>query len=142
MSSRMAANSRSDLASGSPEVSFFTSAYLNGQRGSYPGASFERSGSFRESIDNRVPPSSVGATRSPAQMPAIEIPSPSNYLTTVQLSLGDQKYTRAGELRRVVGVSPDEHTLRGIQCKALTPAAAEELKRFKASVLETAARAR
>uniref|UniRef100_A0A1D1Z2K0 Chlorophyllase-1, chloroplastic n=1 Tax=Anthurium amnicola TaxID=1678845 RepID=A0A1D1Z2K0_9ARAE len=137
----MAGDSRSELASSSPEGSSFSSAYPNGQRGSYSGASLEKSGSFRESIDNRVLPSAAGATRSPAPVPPMEIPSPSQYLMLDPLSLGDPKNTRVGELRRVLGVSPEEHSIGAIQCKP-TLAASEELKRFKASAIETTARAR
>ena len=125
----MAANSRSDVASSFPETSFYhSSSFPNGQRTPYT------SGSLRETLENRALSSSA--------IPPIEIPSPSSYLTTVQISLGELKYSRTAELRRVFGILPEENSLRNIQCKPLIPSAAEELKRFRASVIETASRAR
>ncbi|MQM03107.1 hypothetical protein Taro_035881 [Colocasia esculenta] len=137
----MTGNSRSELASSSPEGSSFTAAYPNGQRGSHTGASLEKSGCFRENIDNRVLPSGAGAARSPASISAMELPPPAQCLMLEPILLGD-KYNRAGELRRVLGISLEEHSFGAIQCKPLSPAAAEEMKRIKASVLDTTARAR
>ncbi|CAA6668505.1 unnamed protein product [Spirodela intermedia] len=138
----MVGNPRSELASSITEGSSLTAAFCNGQRGSYSGASLERSGSFRESIDSRVLSSGAGGNRTTSPVTAAEIPSPSQFLILDFLSLGDQKYSRAGELRRVIGVSPEDHSFGIVQSKPLTPAAAEELKRFKASVSETTSKAR
>lgn len=138
----MVGNPRSELASSITEGSSLTAAFCNGQRGSYSGASLERSGSFRESIDSRVLSSGVGGNKTISPVTSAETPSPSQVLILDFLSLGDQKYPRAGELRRVIGVSLEDHSFGVVQSKPLTPAAAEELKRFKASVSETTSKAR
>ncbi|XP_078447509.1 uncharacterized protein LOC144716270 isoform X2 [Wolffia australiana] len=135
---RMVGNSRSELATGSLDGPSLTAGYCNGLRGSFSGASLERSGSFRETALN-----SVGAgnrTASPAS-PA-EIPPPSHFLSLDLLSVGDQKFPRSTELRRAIGVSVEDHSLGAVQSRTQTPAAAEELKRFKFSVVETSSKAR
>ncbi|XP_047325282.1 uncharacterized protein LOC124929061 isoform X2 [Impatiens glandulifera] len=57
-----------------------------------------------------------------------------------------QKYTRSGELRRVLGVSlgssSEEHTFGAIYLKPSPPVATEELKNFKDSVQDASRKAR
>ena len=131
----MVANPRSELASG------ITEGHCNGLRASYPSANLERSASFRESIDSRAL-FSVGSNRITSQVSPAEIPPPAQTLILDFISLGDQKYPRAGELRRAVGISLEDHSFSAIQSKNLTPAATEELKRFKSSIVEANSKAR
>ncbi|KAJ0973415.1 hypothetical protein J5N97_021374 [Dioscorea zingiberensis] len=136
----MAGSMRAELASSSLDGSTFSASYTTGQRGSYSGASLDRSGSFRESLENRIMASGPGAARTSS--PMIDVPPPSQYLLLDVISMSEQKYTRAGELRRVLGVSLEEHSFGSVQSKPIPPIALEELKRFKASLLESSLRAR
>ncbi|KAK1263287.1 hypothetical protein QJS04_geneDACA008488 [Acorus gramineus] len=115
------------------------------QRGMYSAASLDRSGSFRESIENRTLNPGPAQSRGSGGALSGEIPSLSQYMSLEQMSLGEQKYTRTGELRRALNVSlgatSEEHLY--IQSnKPIPPVSSEELKRFKASVFESSARAR
>ncbi|KAG1331024.1 hypothetical protein COCNU_02G009920 [Cocos nucifera] len=84
--------------------------------------------------------SGTGTSRNAA--PSMEIPPVSQYLTLEPISMSEQKYSRSGELRRVLGLTVEEHSFGSVQSKPLPPIASEELKRFKASVLESSNRAR
>ncbi|KAG1369685.1 hypothetical protein COCNU_15G000510 [Cocos nucifera] len=120
--------------------STFAATYSGGQRGTYSGSNLDRSGSFRDSLENRIMVSGPGTSRNTA--PSMEVPPVSQYLTLEPISMSEQKYTRSGELRRVLGISVEEHSFGAVQSKPLPPIASEELKRFKASVLESSNRAR
>ncbi|XP_008784017.1 uncharacterized protein LOC103703090 isoform X3 [Phoenix dactylifera] len=136
----MAGSTRAELASSGLDASSFAATYPSGQRGTYSASNLERSGSFRESLENRIMVSGPGASRNTA--PSMEIPPVSQYLTLEPISMSEQKYTRSGELRRVLGLTVEEHSFGSVQSKPLPPIASEELKRFKASVLESSNRAR
>ncbi|KAK8544419.1 hypothetical protein V6N13_056200 [Hibiscus sabdariffa] len=63
------------------------------------------------------------------------------------ISLGSQKYTRSGELSRVLGVplrssTSDDHSFGVSHPKPSPPVATEELKNFKESVQDTSRKAR
>ncbi|XP_039031195.1 uncharacterized protein LOC120165825 isoform X2 [Hibiscus syriacus] len=63
------------------------------------------------------------------------------------ISLGNQKYTRSGELSRVLGVplrnsTSDDHSFGVSHPKPCPPVATEELKNFKESVQDTTRKAR
>ncbi|XP_008787937.1 uncharacterized protein LOC103705824 isoform X2 [Phoenix dactylifera] len=136
----MAGSTRAELASSSLDGSTFAATYPSGQRGTYSGSNLDRPGSFRESLENRIMVSGPGISRNTA--PSMEVPPVSQYLTLEPISMSEQKYTRSGELRRVLGISVEEHSFGSVQSKPLPPIASEELKRFKASVLESSNRAR
>ena len=136
----MAGSMRAELASSSLDGSTFSATYPSGQRGSYSGASLDRSGSFRESLENRIMASGPGASRTSS--PTVDVPPPSQHLILDTISMCEQKYSRTGELRRVLGVSLEEHSFGSVQSKPIPPIALEELKRFKASLLESSLRAR
>lgn len=133
----MVGSTRAELASSNLDGSAFSSGYPSGPR-----SSLERSGSFRESIENRLMASASSATRNAS--PLLETPTLSQYLSLELFSTSELnlKYSRQGELRRALGVSVEEHSFGSLQSKTLLPIASEELKRFKASVLETSTRAR
>ncbi|OVA06005.1 hypothetical protein BVC80_1707g111 [Macleaya cordata] len=139
----MAGSTRFELASGNNEGSAFPATYPNGQRGNYSGANLDRSGSFRDGIENRLLGSGPGSSRGNTPLSA-EVPHLSQFLTLELITMGDQKFTRSGELRRVLGVSlgstSEDHF--GAAHSKTPPIASEELKRFKASVLDTSNKAR
>lgn len=63
------------------------------------------------------------------------------------ISLGSQKYTRSGELSRVLGVplrnsTLEDHSFGVSHPKPSPPVATEELKNFKESVQDTSRKAR
>jgi hypothetical protein len=62
------------------------------------------------------------------------------------ITLGNQKYTRSGEVRRVLGVTPssasDDHSFGVAHPKPMPPVATEELKHFKQSVQDTSRKAK
>ncbi|XP_072979325.1 uncharacterized protein [Typha angustifolia] len=134
----MAGSTRAELASSNLDGSTFSATYSNGQRGAYSGSNSDRSGSFRESLENRVSVSVPGASRSMAS--PVEIPPVTQYLSLEPFSMGEQKYTRLGELRRVLAVPLEEHPFGSFQLKPLP--LMEDVKRFKASLLESATKAR
>ncbi|XP_020581273.1 uncharacterized protein LOC110025251 isoform X2 [Phalaenopsis equestris] len=138
----MVGSTRAELASSSLDGSTFGAGYPSGPRGTYTSSSLERSGSFRESLENRLMASTSGASRNAS--PSLDTPPLSQYLSLEPFSTSELnlKYSRQGELRRALGVSVEEHSFGSLQSKTLPPIASEELKRFKANVLETSTRAR
>ncbi|KAJ8479055.1 hypothetical protein OPV22_022782 [Ensete ventricosum] len=119
---------------------FAATAHHNAQRGAYSGSGLERSGSFRESSENRTLVTGPGTSRNTSFSP--EIPSLSQYLPLEPFLMSDPQYSRSGELRRVLGVTVEDHSFGSAQFKPLPPIASEELKHFKASILESSTRAR
>ncbi|THG08854.1 hypothetical protein TEA_017880 [Camellia sinensis var. sinensis] len=139
----MAGNARFESTSGSPELGFVGN-YPNGPRGSYPGLSLDRSGSFREGGESRVFGSGTGISRASGG----NLPPLSQCLMLEPIIMGDQKYTRSGELelRRVLNISvgsASEENSFGVAHSRPTPlVATEELKRYKESILDANNKAR
>lgn len=81
-----------------------------------------------------------GSGTSPADVPPLR-----QCLPLEPITLGNPKYTRSGELRRVLGVplgsTSEEHSF-GVTHKKPPPVASEELKHFKESVQDTSKMAR
>ncbi|WCJ41818.1 hypothetical protein M5689_022661 [Euphorbia peplus] len=75
-----------------------------------------------------------------------DIPSLTQCLPLEQIALGNQKYTRSGELRRVLGVtlgsSSEDYSFGVAHPKPPPPTATEELKNLKESVQDSCRRAR
>jgi hypothetical protein len=75
-----------------------------------------------------------------------DMPPLPQYLPLDPISLGNQKYTRSGELRRVLGVplgsTSEDHSFGGNHQKPPPPVATEELKHYKDSVQGTVRMAR
>lgn len=136
-------STRFELTSNSPESSVLTSSYPNGQRASYTGPSLDRSGSFRENIENRTLTSGSTTSRGTS---LVEMPPLAQSLVLEQFSLGEQKFTRLAELRRVLGLplgtTSEDLSVGPVHSKPPFPVSAEELRRFKASVLDTSTKAR
>ncbi|XP_038710582.1 uncharacterized protein LOC120005165 isoform X2 [Tripterygium wilfordii] len=141
----MAGNARFDSNSASPEDLAYAVNYPDGQRGNYLNAGLDRYGSFRESTESRMFNSGASTSRGSASSSG-DMPPITQCLTMDPISLGDQKYTQLGEVRRVLGIShgntSEENSFGAAQTKFLPPVATEELKRFKASVLDASVKAR
>ncbi|CAN4114413.1 unnamed protein product [Withania somnifera] len=138
----MAGNGRFNLTSASSE-SGFVGNYTNGPKGSYMGPTMDRSGSFRESSDTRIFGSGKGATRGTGAVVG-DLPSLSQCLMPEPIVMSDQKYTRTGELRRILGLtvgSTSENAFGAAHLKSSLHLSMDELKKFRDSVAETCDRA-
>ncbi|KAJ6901384.1 hypothetical protein NC651_019214 [Populus alba x Populus x berolinensis] len=135
----MAGNVRYELSSASPEELGFTGSYSNGQRGSYPNASFDRSGSFRESSESRMFSSGASTPRASAS-PARSMGPLTQHLSLDLVTMGDPKYTRTGELKRAFGISlgsaTEDNSFGAAHSKPTPAVDVEELKRIRAGVLD------
>ncbi|XP_070031362.1 uncharacterized protein [Nicotiana tomentosiformis] len=135
----MAGNGRFNLTSAGSD-SGFVGNYTNGPKGSYTGPTMDRSGSFRESSDTRIFGSGKGASRGTGAVMG-DLPSLSQCLMLEPIVMGDQKYTRSGELRRMLGVAvgstSEDNSFGAAHLKSTLPVSVEELKRFRDSVAET-----
>ncbi|KAJ4751413.1 serine/arginine repetitive matrix protein [Rhynchospora pubera] len=95
----------------------------------------ERSSSFREGLESRV----AGTPRNMQHLP--EIPPLTQYLKLEQLPTREQQQkSTSAELRRMFNVGLDDHGFGSVQSKAAPAIAPEEMKRFKATILETSAK--
>ncbi|KAJ8557617.1 hypothetical protein K7X08_003242 [Anisodus acutangulus] len=135
----MAGNGRFNLTSASSD-SGFVGNYTNGPKGSYTGPTMDRSGSFRESSDTRIFGSGKSASRGTGTVVG-DLPSLSQCLMLEPIVMGDQKYTRSGELRRMlgftVGSTSEDNSFGAAHLKSSLHVSMEELKRFRDSVAET-----
>ncbi|KAK4359680.1 hypothetical protein RND71_021909 [Anisodus tanguticus] len=135
----MAGNGRFNLTSASSD-SGFVGNYTNGPKGSYMGPTMDRSGSFRESSDTRIFGYGKGASRGSGAVVG-DLPSLSQCLMLEPIVMGDQKYTRSGELRRMlgftVGSTSEDNSFGAAHLKSSLHVSMEELKRFRDSVAET-----
>lgn len=140
----MAENARFELTSSGSEPGFVGN-YPNGQRGNHSGPSLARSGSFREGTESRMFGSGIGMSRGRATLTG-DLPQLSHCLTLEPIIIGNQKYTRSGELRRVMGYSvgstSEDNSFGAAHLKHSPPMAMEELKRFRSSVVDTRIKAR
>ncbi|PON33076.1 spectrin beta chain, brain [Parasponia andersonii] len=142
----MAGNVRFELSSASPDDSGFSGSYPNGQRGSYPNASLDRSGSFRESGESRMISSGASTPRG-SSASAGDLPAITQYLTLDPIAIENHKYTRLGELRRALGIisfgsTAEDNSFGAAHSKPAPAVGIEELKRFKASVQDASNKAK
>lgn len=139
----MDGNTRFELTSASPD-SNFAGNYQSGQRG-YSAPSLGRSSSFREGLESRNVGSGKGNSRGSATSSG-DVPTLSQCLMLEPIVMGDPKYARSGDLRRVLGFSvgsnSEENSSSVTHLKNSPPAAVEELKRLRASVADTCYKAR
>lgn len=140
----MAASSKFDLSSGSPDRPLYSS----GQRGSYASATFERSGSFRdrETMENPILSSLPSMSRSSSSITQGDVMSFFHCLRfDPKLVAQEHKLHRSLELRRnisaALGISPDDSTSASLKGKLLPPST-DELKRVKAVIRESSSKAR
>lgn len=133
---------RFETCSASPEEFAFGGNYTNGQRGSYTGASLDRSGSFREDSESHVF-GSISSSRGSATSMG-DLPPLSECLTLDFIKMGDQKCIQSVELRRLLGISfgssVEDNSFGAAHSKP--PVATEDLKRFKATVRDASDKAR
>lgn len=132
---------RFESSSASPDDSGFSGSFPNGQRGSYPSASLDRSGSFRETGESRESRMFNSGASTPRSCTAStgDLPPVTQYLTVDPITIENQKYTRLGELRRALGIisfgsTAEDNSFGAAHSKPAPTLATEELKRFKASV--------
>lgn len=139
----MDGNARFELMSASPD-SNFASSYQNGQRG-YSAPTLGRSSSFREGSESRYVGSGKLNSRGSATSSG-EVPTLSQCLMLEPIVMGDPKYARPGDLKRVldfsVGGNSEENSFGAAQLKNSPPAAVQELRRLRASVADTCVKAR
>ncbi|XP_011076941.1 uncharacterized protein LOC105161066 isoform X3 [Sesamum indicum] len=130
----MDGNARFELTSASPD-SNFAGNYQNGQRG-YSAQALGRSSSFREVSESRNLASAKLNSRGSATSSG-DVPSLSQCLMLEPIVMGDPKYLRSGDLRRVLGFSVGSNS----EERNSPPVAVEELKRLRASVADTCVKA-
>ncbi|GLJ55556.1 hypothetical protein SUGI_1193220 [Cryptomeria japonica] len=141
----MAGTPRFEIPSSSSDGSNFP-GYCNGQRGHFSTASnMERSSSFRENFDSRILTAGANFPRGSTSVHGEHLPL-SQVLLLDTLSMGDQKYPRYLELKRVtnavVGNVAEDPSLGPVQSKQLCLLGPEELKRLKSCVTENSLKAR
>ncbi|KAJ1436271.1 hypothetical protein SESBI_04302 [Sesbania bispinosa] len=136
---------RFDLSAASPEDLTFKGTFPNGQRGNLINGSLDRSASFREGNDGKMFTSGANMSRGNSTSAGESAPATQSLMLD-PITIGDQKYTRSGELRRVLGISfgntLEDCAFGTANLKSPLPVVTEELKRFKASVQEASAKAR
>ncbi|CAJ1977595.1 unnamed protein product [Sphenostylis stenocarpa] len=141
----MAGNTRFNLTAAKQEELAFKVSFTNGQRGNLMNGSLDRSASFREGNEGQMFISGANMSRGNSTS-AGDLTSVAQCLMLDPITMGDQKYTRSGELRRVLGISfgntLEDYAFGTANLKSPPPVATEELKRFKASVQEASVRAR
>nr|KYP69157.1 hypothetical protein KK1_008342 [Cajanus cajan] len=141
----MAGNTRFDLSAAKSEELGFRGSFTNGQRESLVNGTLERSASFREGNEGQMFVSGANLSRG-SSTSAGDLASVAQCLMLDPITMGDQKYTRSGELRRVLGISSgnthEDYAFGTANLKSPPPVATEELKRFKASIQEASVRAR
>ncbi|KAL4269704.1 hypothetical protein GQ457_HM000780 [Hibiscus cannabinus] len=120
----MAMSSKFDLSSGSPDRPLYTS----GQRGAHLAAQFDRSGSFRETMENQILSSLPSMSRSTSVVAA------------------DYKSSRQGDFKRhinvALGISADESPTVSSKGKLPPSPIPEEIKRVKAGLRDSSVKAR
>ncbi|XP_030544949.1 uncharacterized protein LOC115751273 [Rhodamnia argentea] len=141
----MSGHLRFESASAGTDELAIAGGHLNGNRASHSRSSLDRSGSFRESCENRMF-STLTSLSGENSTSNGDVPPISDCLMLDPITLGDQKYQRLGELRRILGIpfgstAEDSSSGAGV-AKLPHPAAVEELKRFKSSVWDTSSKAR
>lgn len=143
----MAGNARFELKSASPD-SGFTGNYSNGQRGSYTGPTLDRSGSFNEGAGNRMFGYGKGTSRASGTLTG-DIPPVLQCLMldpNHPILMGEPKYPRSVELRRVLGLSvgstSEDNSFGPAHLKPSPPVSMDEVKRFRANLMDTCSKAR
>ncbi|KAK8581828.1 hypothetical protein V6N13_144828 [Hibiscus sabdariffa] len=139
----MAMSSKFDLSSGSPDRPLYTS----GQRGAHLAAQFDRSGSFRETMENQILSSLPSMSRSTSVIAQGDV---SNFFQCLRFDAkvvaADYKSSRQGDFKRHInvafGISADESPTVSSKGKLLPSPIPEEIKRVKASLRDSSVKAR
>ncbi|XP_058213598.1 uncharacterized protein LOC131325380 isoform X10 [Rhododendron vialii] len=130
----MAASSKFNMSSGSPDRALYA------QRGSYTTASLDRSGSFRENMENPILSSLPSMSRSSS---AISQGDVHNFLQCLRF---DPKFGRQVDFKRLtsvaVGIPVDDSLSASSKVKPTSSPPLDELKRLKAGLRENSIKAR
>ncbi|XP_058213593.1 uncharacterized protein LOC131325380 isoform X5 [Rhododendron vialii] len=129
----MAASSKFNMSSGSPDRALYA------QRGSYTTASLDRSGSFRENMENPILSSLPSMSRSSS---AISQGDVHNFLQCLRF---DPKFGRQVDFKRLtsvaVGIPVDDSLSASSKVKPTSSPPLDELKRLKAGLRENSIKA-
>ncbi|XP_022754847.1 uncharacterized protein LOC111303085 isoform X2 [Durio zibethinus] len=139
----MATSSKFDLSSDSPDRPLFTS----GQRGAHLAAQLDRSGSFRETVENQILSSLPSMLRSSSVVAQGDL---SNFFQCLRFDpkvvATDHKFSRQAEFKRhinvALGISADESPAVLSKGKLLPSPIPEEIKRVKAGLRDCSVKAR
>ncbi|XVE97949.1 hypothetical protein REPUB_Repub03eG0062900 [Reevesia pubescens] len=139
----MATSSKFDLSSGSPDRPLYTS----GQRGAHLAAQLDRSGSFRETMENQILSSLPSMSRSSCVVAQGDV---SNFFQCLSFDpkvvAADYKSSCQGDFRWHVnvalGISTDESPAPLSKGKLLPSPIPEEIKRVKADLHDCSVKAR
>ncbi|XVF88811.1 hypothetical protein PTKIN_Ptkin19aG0081500 [Pterospermum kingtungense] len=139
----MATSSKFDLASGSPDRPLYTS----GQRGAHLAAQLDRSGSFRETMENQILSSLPSMSRSSTIVAQEDL---SNFFQCLRfdpkLVAADYKSNRQVDFKRLInvalGISADESPTLLSKSKLLPSPIPEEIKRVKSGLRDCSVKAR
>ncbi|MCE3050132.1 hypothetical protein HAX54_046518 [Datura stramonium] len=140
----MSASSKFDLSSSSPDRPL----YASGQRGSYaPTASLDRSGSFRENMENPILSSLPNMTRSTSTVTRTDAV---NFFQCLRFDpkamVTDHKLNRIIDFKRLtsltLGVPVEDSPLVSSKGKLFPSPSAEEARRLKAGLRESCTKAR
>ena len=137
----MAASSKFDMSSSSPDRPLYA------QRASYTAASLDRSGSFRENMENPILSSLPSMSRSSSSVSQGDV---MNFLQCLwfdpKLMFADHKFSRQVDFKRLtsaaLGFPVDDSPSGSSKGKPLPSPSPEELKRLKAGLLESSIKAR
>ncbi|KAL7096014.1 hypothetical protein ACP275_10G058400 [Erythranthe tilingii] len=139
----MAASTKFDLSSGSPDKPL----YASGHRGSYGASSLERSGSFRENMENPLLSSLPNMTRSTSSVTQGDV---LNFFQCVRFDPNsmviEHKLNRPPEFKRLasaaVGITQEDSLPVSSKSKQLSSPPLEDLRRLKSGVRESVTKAR
>lgn len=138
----MASSSKFDLSSSSPDRPLYTS----GQRGSYTATSLDRSGSFRDSMENPILSSLPSMSRSSSSVTQVDW---MNFFQSLpfdpKVVAPDPKHHRQADHKRLVsalGISSDDSPSGSSKGKLLPSPQPDELKQYKAGLRESSLKAR
>lgn len=138
----MSGNLRFESASAGADELAIAGGHLNGNRASHSRSSLDRSGSFRESCENRML-STLTSLSGENSTSNGDVPPISDCLMLDPITLGDQKCQGLGELRKILGIplgsNAEESSFGAGGAKLPHPGAVE---RFKLSVSDTSTKAR
>ncbi|XP_057467229.1 uncharacterized protein LOC130756685 isoform X3 [Actinidia eriantha] len=137
----MAASSKFDMSSSSPDRPLYA------QRASYTAASLDRSGSFRENMENPILSSLPSMSRSSSSVSQGDV---MNFLQCLwfdpKLMVADHKFSRQVDFKRLtsaaLGFPVDDSPSGSSKGKPLPSPSPEELKRLKDGLCESSIKAR
>ncbi|KAL5572427.1 hypothetical protein UlMin_022024 [Ulmus minor] len=139
----MATSSKFDISSSSPDRPL----YISGQRGSHIAAQLDRSGSFRESMENPILSSLPNMSRNASSVTQGDL---LNFFHCMRfdpkLVASEHKSSRQVDFKRHVnlalGILPDESPSSSSKGKLIASPSPEEIKRVKTGLRECTVKAR